>query len=61
MVVEEEDDGGVNPCAMIGAVVARMHTNVDLGLIFFYVWNLINCNFDRLLLEATQGNGFVLL
>ena len=35
MVVEEEDnDGGVNPCVMIGAVVARMHTNVDLGLIF---------------------------
>ena len=34
MVEEEDDDGGVNPCVMIGAVVARMHTNVDLGLIF---------------------------
>ena len=35
MVEEEDDDGGVNPCVMIGAVVARMHTNVDRGLIFF--------------------------
>ena len=63
MVVEEEDDGGVNPCIMIGAVVARMHTNVDRGLIFFYVYGiyLIYCNFDRLLLEATQRRlGFMM-
>lgn len=46
MVEEEDDDGGVNPCVMIGpAVVARMHTNIDRGLIIYvYGKGLINFN-----------------
>ena len=54
MVDEEEDDGEVNPCVMIGpAVVARMHTNVDRGLIIlFYVYGKGLINFNIISFEA---------
>ena len=53
MVDEEDDDRGVNPCVMIGpAVVARMHTNVDRGLIMIYVYGKGLIDFNIIGFEA---------